>query len=185
MLSKLVATKMLRMENGTISILDRTMVIMPAEVLIRFHERLSEDMGEEAAGRVMHEMGIYQTATGSQRYMARKAELRTVFQRLSTTGDPSLEMGREILKFTGMGDIKIVEMVDNGKKVVLSTANSPIALEMLKTRGKCGKPACHYVRGVMEGVLESFYKKRYSSVEKSCKATGLTDACIFEFVERP
>jgi predicted hydrocarbon binding protein len=181
-LSKFLATKVLRIENGNLSILDRSMVIIPVEVLIKHHENLCESVGKEEADRLLYEAGKFETTTGSVRYLARKNELRTIFPNVSKTGDPSIEMGRETLKFMGKGDIQIKEVLNKGEKIVLSTPNSPFALEYIHTRGKSSKPVCHYLMGVMAGVQEAYYKKKYKAVEKSCKATGKSNDCVFEFV---
>lgn len=181
MLSKLLAMKVVKMENGTIDILDRVMVIMPVEVIIRMHEMLKEKIGEEEAQQFLYDAGKFQTSTGSMRYLAKKKELASSFKNVSATGDASIEMGREILKLTGMGDIRIKEVVNKGEKVVLGIENSPIALDHIKSRGKSSRPVCHYVRGVLAGVLEAYYQKKYISAETSCRATGLSKECVFEF----
>lgn len=181
MLSKLLAMKVVKMENGNIDILDRTMVIMPVEVLIKMDEMLKERMDGREADEFMYEAGKFQTSTGSMRYLARKKELATAFKSVSTTGDASIEMGREVLKLTGMGDIRIKEVVNKGEKVVLGIENSPLAVDHLKSRGKSNAPVCHYVKGVLAGVLEAYYQKKYKAVETSCRATGLSKECIFEF----
>jgi predicted hydrocarbon binding protein len=90
-------------------------------------------------------------------------------------------MGRETLKFMGKGDIQIREVLNGGEKIVLSNANSPFALEHIKTRGKSDVPVCHYLKGVMCGVMQAFYKKEYTAVERACKATGKSGECVFEF----
>lgn len=181
LLSKFLATKILRFENGNISLLDRSMVIIPVEVLLKMHEDLEKRHGREEADSVIFEAGRFETLTGSVRYLARRNELRTVFSSVPKTGDPSIEMGREALKFMGKGDILIKEVLKDGKKIVLSTVNSPFAVEYLKTRGKSGRPVCHYLRGVMAGVQEAYYKGTYKAAEVSCKATGKSEECIFEF----
>lgn len=181
LLSKFLATKVLKMENGNLSILDRSMVIIPVEVLLKHHENLCESVGRQEADRLVFEAGKFETTTGSVRYLARKEELRTIFPNVSKTGDPSIEMGRETLKFMGKGDIQIREVLNKGQKIVLSNANSPFALEYIKTRGKSEAPVCHYLKGVMCGVMQAFYKKEYTAVERACKATGKSNECVFEF----
>jgi predicted hydrocarbon binding protein len=181
LLRKFLAMKVFTMDGGSITLLERGMVLVPSEMLIKFYELMGEKVGDAEARRIMYEAGKHQTATGSVRYLAMKKELAAIFKSLPNTGDPSIEMGREVLKFTGMGDIRIVGIANGGGKIILSTANSPIALEHLKTRGKSQKPVCDYVRGVMGGVLESFYKRKFDSVEVGCMATGLCDGCTFEF----
>lgn len=181
-LSKFLATKILKMENGNLSILDRGMIIIPVEVLIKLHEDLEKKIGVEDATEIVYNIGKFETLTGSIRYLKRKEELRTIFQTLSKTGDPSIEMGRETLKFMGKGNIRINNVINNGQKITLSS-NSPFAKEYLETRGKSNVPVCHYLRGLMCGVMESFYKNKYQSREICCQATGLSKDCIFEFTQ--
>lgn len=183
LLSKFIATKILRLNNGNLSILERSMVIIPVEVLIKHHETLKKEFGEKSADRLIYEAGRFETVTGSVRYLKKRSELRSIFRTVPKTGDPSIEMGRETLKFMGKGDIEIKEVVNKGDKVVLSTKNSPFALEYLKTRGKSRKPVCHYLMGVMAGVQEAYFGKSYAATEKCCKATGKSEECVFEFTK--
>ncbi|MBU0531927.1 hypothetical protein KKE38_02245 [Candidatus Micrarchaeota archaeon] len=184
LLSKFIATKILRMENGNLTILDRSMIIIPVEVLIKHHENLVEKVGKEDADELLFEAGKFETVTGSVRYLKRREELRSVFPNVSKTGDPSIEMGRETLKFMGKGDILIKEVINKGEKIILSTENSPFALEYIKTRGKSNEPVCHYLMGVMCGVQEAYYNMKYKATELSCKATGKSHECIFEFIKK-
>ena len=179
-LSKFIATKILRFDNGSLSILDRNMIIIPVEVMLKLQEDLEEKVGKEEAEELIYNAGRFETLTGSVRYLKRREELKTVFSSVSKTGDPSIEMGRETLKFMGKGDIKIKEVINKGSKIVLSS-NSPFSAEYLKTRGKSDKPVCHYLRGVMCGVMERYYGGRYKAIERSCAATGMSKECIFEF----
>lgn len=183
-LAKMLAMKVIRFEGGSISIYDRGMVIMPAEMIIKFKELIGEKIGAAEAEKLMFEAGEFQTMTGSKRYIDKKKELRPVFQKVEATGDPSIEMGREVLKMTGMGETKIVEITKDFNKIVVSTANSPIALEYLKTRGKSDKPVCHYLRGIMSGVIAASGQAGYDSSEVRCKATGISNECVFEFVRK-
>lgn len=180
LLSKFIATKIFRLENGSLSLLNRSMVIIPVEVFIKMHENISEKFGVEEADSTLFEAGRFETVSGSVRYLDRRNELRTVLG-LSKTGDPSIDMGREMLKFMGKGDINIKEVINKGDKVVLATANSPFAVEYIKTRGRSKRPVCHYLKGVMAGVLETYYTGTYKSQELVCKASGKSEECIFEF----
>lgn len=181
-LSKFIGTKILRFDNGSLSLLDRNMIIIPVEVILKMQEDLEGKIGSEAAEEMIYNAGRFETLTGSIRYLQRRDELKTVFSSVSKTGDPSIEMGREMLKFMGKGDIKIKEMIDNGRKIVLSS-NSPFSAEYLKTRGKSKGPVCHYLRGVMCGVMEAYYGGTYKTKETICAATGLSKECVFEFIK--
>lgn len=179
--AKMMAMGIIRIEDGgTISVFDRGMVIIATEMLIKFHELIEKDMGRAKADELLFEAGRYHLVTGSARFLARKEELRRMFPVVPLTGDPSLEMGRDAIAFLGLGDIRIKEITKDKSKVILSTRNSPVALEYLKTRGKSKGPVCHYIRGAMAGVLEAAYKKQYAAKEIACMATGLCDECIFE-----
>ncbi len=184
-ITKLMAMKLLKIENGNISLFGRLGFIMPADAVLSLHESVETRFGKEAADQVVYDTGYYQSSSGSKKYLERKSEIRSAYATPAATGNVSLEMGREMLKITGLGDIMIKEVIDNGRKVVLATPNSPFAIEHLKTRGKSQRPVCHYLRGVMTGVLESYYKGKYSCEEKACLASGLSTECIFEFRKTP
>ncbi|MFH2101398.1 MAG: V4R domain-containing protein [Candidatus Micrarchaeota archaeon] len=182
-LLKLLAVKALRIKDGNIHIFERCMVVLPAEMLIKFQEIISKESGDEKAAELMYEAGTYQTLTGSTRYHDKKGQLRSMFKSLNKTGDPSIEMGREVLKMTGMGDTEIVEVTKGFGRIVVKTKNSPIAEEYLKTRGKSKAPICHYLRGIMNGVIQGAGQKGYRSRELECRATGKCDSCVFEFIK--
>ncbi len=180
--AKMMAMGIVRIdEGGTISVLDRGMFIMATEMLIRTHEMIEEELGRAKADMMLYEIGRYQLKTGSPRFLAKKDELRRIFPQAPKTGDPALEMGRDAIEFMGMGSILIKEITKDKSRIILSSANSPVALEYVKTRGKSKIPVCHYLRGVMEGVLEAVYGRPYQSKEMACIATGLGESCIFEF----
>lgn len=181
--AKMVAMGIIRIEDGgTISVFDRGMFIMATEMLIKFHELIEKDLDSAKADELMFEIGRYQLLTGSPRFIARKDELRRAFPQAPKTGDPALEMGRDAIEFMGMGNITIREITKDKGKIILSCSNSPVAREYVKTRGKCKVPVCHYLRGVMEGVLEAVYGRQYKTRELACIATGLSQECIFEFI---
>lgn len=180
-LNKLIAIKAMKIEDGSISIFDRGMVILPSEMLVRLQELMQKRLGKEEADKIMFDAGDYQTRTGSVRYLEKKKDLAFLFNRVSATGDPAIEMGREVLKLTGMGDIQIREITKEKGKIMLATRNSPIALEYLRTRGKSETPVCHYVKGVISGVLHTVYLDEYEGIETVCQATGRSHECVFEF----
>ncbi len=177
----MLALKVLKFEEGRVSVKDRTIVFMPADVLLQMQQELEKKLGREGAESHMFEMGKYQTVTGSIRYFMEKKELSKIFKRVPNTGDPAIEMGREILKFSGWGDTTIQSISREGGEIVLKTEKSPLAEEFIKIRGKSRQPVCHYLRGLLIGVIESVYEGEFVSVERSCKATGLSEHCIFEF----
>ncbi len=181
MMAKMLALNVMKFNEGMITVKGRTVVMMPSEILVFIHEQLREKSGVRMADSVLFNAGKYQTETGSSKYFMEKNELKKIFTRLPMTGDPALEMGREVLKFSGWGDNRISNISDNGNRIVLETHKSPIAEEYLATRGKSKKPVCHYLRGLLEGVIESVYKGKYRSKEVSCRATGLSRTCIFDF----
>lgn len=112
-LSKMIALNVMKFEEGRISINDRTVVMMPVDVLLRLLDLTAEAVGDERASDILYELGRYQTLTGSGKYLDGKKQLRRFFNTVPMTGDPALEMGREVLKHTGWGDTRIVEISSN------------------------------------------------------------------------
>ncbi len=180
-LAKMLAMKVIKIEEGAISVYGRPMVLIPAETLILFHETLESKVGEEEADRTMFEIGEALTIESTRRYIRKKDELRPVFKK-TTTGDPAIEMGREVFRMSGMGDTKIIEVTKNSDKFVVETRNSPVALEYLRSHGKSSKPVCSFLRGMMSGVLCGSGQSGYTSRESKCKAMGVSGECAFEFV---
>ncbi|HSB47048.1 MAG TPA: 4-vinyl reductase, partial [Candidatus Bilamarchaeum sp.] len=148
--------------------------------LVDFHEILEKKAGREEADSIMLDIGKNLTTTSTKRYIDKKKELRPVFQKL-TTGDPSIEMGREVFKMSGLGDIRILEATGNSDKFLVGTKNSPLAKEHLRTRGKSHAPVCSFLMGIICGVLRGSKQAEYSAKEIQCRATGLSDECVFEF----
>lgn len=183
-LQRMVTLKKVDFEDGIITIFGRTVAFMPIEVMLEMHEWVESEIGKEKADRFMFDVGKYQTKSGSIKYLATKEELRKIFTNLPETGDPSMEMGRETLKFAGWGDNKIVRIDSGGNKIVMKTVVSPIAKEYLKTRGKSKEPVCHYMRGIFAGVFEAVRGEKYDCKETSCAATGMSENCIFELTKR-
>ncbi len=184
MFSKLMALKILKYNEGNITIKDRPVVFMPVEILIFMQEHMEKINGKDEAKKFMIDAGKTQTKTGSKKYFLEKKDLARILSKVSMTGDPSLEMGREVLKFAGWGDLRIERFGKNKDQILVKTSNSPFAEEYLKKRGKSNQPVCHYLSGILLGVAESAYNAEYSVVEKNCRATGKSKMCIFEMKKK-
>jgi len=184
MLKKMIVLKKINFDKGMITIFGRTVAFMPIEVMLQMHERLDKEMGKQKADEIMYDMGYYQTKSGSTKYMKQKNDMARIYTKLSNTGDPAMEMGRDVLKFTGWGDHQIMEMTPDGKKMIIKTVISPVANEYLKTRGKSKAPVCHYISGILAGVAGAVRDGEYDCKETSCAATGLSANCIFELTKR-
>ncbi len=178
-LMKLVAMKVVRFEDGEITVYGRGMVLVPSETILEFHQALVGRIGRAEADSVMLDIGEGLTKKSTRRYIEKKKELRPLFQKV-TTGDPSIEMGKEIFKMSGLGDISIVEVTPERDKFVVAT-RSPLAKEYLKTRGKSPSPVCSFLMGIVKGVLHASQDAEFSAKEISCLATGRSDQCVFEF----
>jgi predicted hydrocarbon binding protein len=180
LMAKMLAMKVIKFENGTIDIKGRTVFFMPVDVMLKMQDMVAGAGGKEKSEEILFLAGKYQTLTGSPKYFREKNELKTMFRK----GDPAIEMGREVLKFAGWGDNRFEEITEDGGRVILKTVTSPIASEYLKSKGKSREPVCHYLRGVLAGVVESIFKDEYIARETSCRACGLSSECIFEFVKK-
>ncbi len=180
-ITKLMATKLLRMEEGNIELFGRLGFIMPVEVLLRMHEEIESSHGKEEADRVLFDAGFFQTYSGTLKYLENKKRLSTMYDDPAATGNPSLDMARDMLRLTGLGEMRVRHQVQGGGRIIGSTKNSPFALEYVKTRGKAKAPVCHYLRGIMAGAAKAFYKADFESSETCCVATGMCQECVFEF----
>ncbi len=180
-ITKLLATKLLRMEDGNIELFGRLGFIMPAEVVIKLHEEIEAVHGKAEADRIIYEAGVFQTYSGTMKYLENRGKIKTMYSNPSATGDASLEMARDMLRLTGLGEMSIGKVISGGEKIIGTTKSSPFALEHVKTRGKSKAPVCHYLRGVMTGAAKAYYKADFESAETSCMATGRSDVCVFEF----
>ncbi|MFN7990669.1 MAG: 4-vinyl reductase [Candidatus Micrarchaeia archaeon] len=180
---KLLAMKVVRFEAGEISVYGRGMVLVPAETILEFQESLESELGRQEAERIILRIGENLTGKSTKRYIDKRKDLRPIFKKV-TTGDPSIEMGREIFKMSGLGDIQILEVTKDADKFVVGTKNSPLAKEHLRTRGKSRAPVCHFLTGIIRGVLKASKDAEYSAVETRCLAMGNSDECVFEFRKR-
>jgi hypothetical protein len=157
-LAKLSAVGALKYSDGVIEIKGRNVSFIPLEVLIRMQEGLAARSGEEAAAEFMFDQGRFQTYSGTPRYLSEKKDLRKQFARVPVTGNPALEMGWEVLRFAGWGDNRLESASADATTLIIRTARSPIAAAYLKTRGRSAKPVCHYLRGVLSGVIERVFE---------------------------
>jgi predicted hydrocarbon binding protein len=179
----MLAMKVLRFEEGSITIYNRSMILIPSEMIVSLYEIIKEKAGEKEAERIMFQIGEDQTSQSTKRYLDTKKELRPVFSKV-TTGDPAIEMGREVLRMSGLGETRIVEVTKDFNKFVVATKNSPVAKEYLRTRGRSGSPVCFFLMGMMHGVLKGMGQLGYTARETRCHATGLANECVFEFVRK-
>ncbi len=184
-LTKLIAMKELEFKNGRISLLGRSAIFLPAEMMLRLHELIEAESGAEAADRIMVELGREQTVRGSEKYIARKKEFARMLEGVPKTGDAAFEMGREMMKFIGVGEIGIREISKDLHHAILTTSSSPYAYEYLKTRGRSPRPVCHHLKGLLIGVVEGTGNGQYDAKEIACMATGTSGECIFEFRKKP
>jgi predicted hydrocarbon binding protein len=179
--SKMVAMGTIKFNKGRIAIKGRTVVLVPAEVLILSYKKLCEEISPEFASKHFHELGKFQTETGSAKYYAEKKQLGRTLSGREAKGDPAFEMGRRVLRFAGYGDIEWVELFKDGEHGIVKIKNSPFAEEYVKMFGRANEPVCHYLRGLIGGIFTARYGKDYIVEEVSCKSTGKTDECTFNF----
>ena len=179
-LKRMIVLKKINFENGLITVFGRAVVFMPVEVMLEMYDWSLKECGKKKADTFMYHMGYYQTKSGSGKYMANKSEMSKLFTRLTYTGDPAMEMGRDVLKFTGWGDHQIAEIASDGSKMIIKTIVSPVAKAYLANKGKSKAPVCHYLAGLLAGVAESVRGNKYECKETACAATGMSNACIFE-----
>ncbi|HQT44383.1 MAG TPA: hypothetical protein PLO51_00235 [Candidatus Micrarchaeota archaeon] len=183
-LNKMMALGMFQFGEGQMTINGRRAAIMPIIVLVNLRERIAKKHGQAAADELMFEAGRFQTASGTPGYLKKLKVFEKVYSQVPQTGHPALEMGREALKFAGWGDHKAEHVDPDGMGMVVRTFDSPIAEEYLKAIGRSGKPVCHYMCGVLAGVAQSVFNAEYEVEEISCKATGLSDECIFKLKKK-
>ncbi len=177
---KMIFAKMVIFGSESINLLGRRVALIPIEVILKMEQDLAGKLGKKEAREFIYNWGKYQTETGSKRYLSNKKALSGMFQRLPATGNPSLELGRNVIRFCGWGDIKILTAKKMGNEMVLEVKKSPFALEYLEKKGKSKGPVCNYLAGIIAGVAKATYKKECVCTEKSCAATGIADSCLFE-----
>ncbi len=180
-ITKLMATKLLRMEGGNIELFGRLGFIVPAEVVLKMHEDIEKVHGKAEADRIIYEAGVFQTYSGTMKYLENRGRIKTMYSNPSATGDAALEMAGDMLRLTGLGEMSIGQVIAGGDRIIGRTKSSPFALEHVKTRGKAKGPVCHYLRGVMTGAAKAYYKADFDSLETACMATGVSEECVFEF----
>ncbi len=73
-------------------------------------------------------------------------------------------------------------LIEKGEKYKVIVYDSFEAESYLKREGKTEKPVCHFLRGVLAGIISEVNGEKYKAVEKKCKAMG-DEYCEFE-VER-
>jgi predicted hydrocarbon binding protein len=181
-LTRMLALKQIKFGDGTIEIIGRKGVIVPVDTLIFAQKRLEELLGRETAQEFMYNLGKAHTMGGMSRYSGSKEILKSFFDRLPATGNPMLEFGQQMMKYTGWGTCTIEKIDKNRDKMVVKAENSPLAIEYLKRYGKSEGPVCHYLAGMLCGPLEAVEKSEYEYKEIGCMATGKSRECIFEFV---
>lgn len=176
----MIALSIVKFDKGTVRVRGRLITMISTDTLLYMERHLSERIGERETEQFIYECGLHQTKIGAKRYLQKKGELSRLYQRVPVTGDASMEMGWEVLKLAGWGDTRLDEFIGKGEKAIARTKNSPTAEAYLVEYGKSDKPVCHYLRGLLAGVAESVSGHRYSAVETSCKAMGMTQECVFE-----
>jgi len=176
----MIALSIVKFDKGTVRVRGRLVTMISTDTLLYMERHLSERIGNEEAAQFIYECGLHQTKTGAKRYLQEKGELSRLYQRVPVTGDASMEMGWEVLKLAGWGDTRLGEFIGKGEKAIANTKNSPTAEAYLAEYGKSDRPVCHYLRGLIAGVAESVSGQDYSAVETSCKATGISQECVFE-----
>ncbi len=78
----------------------------------------------------------------------------------------------------GIGDV--IERGHDGGKYVIRVYSSFEADSFIKRGAKVSKPVCHFMRGVLNGIVESVEVKKYNAEETKCRAKG-DEFCEFVF----
>ncbi len=82
--------------------------------------------------------------------------------------------------FFGWGTGTVIESGENDGRYRVRVYDSFEADSFLKRAGNTEKPVCHFMRGVLNGIVESIEGRKYSSKEDKCLAKG-DGFCEFVF----
>jgi len=144
----------------------RYMLIRP-ETIIGFQKAVEAEVGEEKCARMMVAGGI----------MGGSASLRSYGEALGY-GEKDIvrfmcNMGCEL----GWGDFRLSMLDMKSRQLIVDVLGSPFAAAY----GRSEKSVCHLIRGVLEGLGSSIFKRGVRSSETSCIAKG-DEKCRFEII---
>ena len=177
-LNRMLALKLIKFgEEGGITVFGRRAVIIPADFLVKLYVDLEKRVDAKTAKEVLYNAGKNHTTAGASKYLKFRENLRTLFEKVSITGDPAQEFAQRILKVTGWGELKLISNRD--KKILLVVDNSPIANAYLEEYGISKEPVCHYIAGLICGALNVIKQRDYNCTEINCLSTGKSKNCVF------
>jgi purine catabolism regulator len=143
----------------------RYLLIRP-ETLITFQRAIEREIGEKAS-QILYQSGFQGGSLSSKKY-------REVFG----FSDEQIihfmiEMGPQI----GWGRFEL-ERFDPSKKIlIVRVYHSPFA----EAYGASSSSVCHFIRGVLGGMVSVVFKKEIDAKELSCLAKG-DECCWFEIM---
>jgi len=143
----------------------RYLLIRP-EVLITFQKEVEKELGDKA-GHILFLSGFQGGSLSSKKY-------REVFH----LSDEEIlrfmiEMGPQI----GWGRFDLERFDPKNKSLSVKVYHSPFA----EAYGVSQKPVCHFIRGVLSGMVSVIFEKECEITEIQCVAKG-NPFCKFELV---
>ena len=162
---KLSMLRQLSFTDGEIRLLDNRMVILPANILAAYTEKINES--QELV------LELYHSIKDSQI----EGFAKLVGKSFSFSFNDFVKWMPDIFALAGWGIIEYKELDPDKHTATLTVARSPVATAL---KGKVKTPVDHLIRGFIAGAATAAFKVDIDTIETECAALD-AQACKFEF----
>lgn len=159
-------------EDSRIERLGRRFVMVSTEYFVTglMHD-ITEFAGEEAAAIILYRGGFNSGRVIFQRYLS-----------LVNDREMALEMCAASAWYFGWGIATVYHEEVDGEEIGYARIYDSFEAEEYGDEDTLGEKRCHFIRGVLAGIMSEYAGRIYEAEETKCKAAGY-DYC--EFVIRP
>ncbi len=150
--TKLLLGRQFQIEKGSIKLLERSILLVPAEVLVQVY-KANKDQGRL----------VYNASVKAAKEMSTHYE-----KRLGIKGTKLEDLLINLTELAGWGVMRVVTERDEDARAVFNIENSNVAI----TYGKSKEPVDHLARGFLAGGASVIFKEDVECVETKCLAMG-------------
>jgi predicted hydrocarbon binding protein len=172
-LQRLLFVKQFNIIDGKVEILGNKYIMLDAANLLVLQDidktrmyNIMKDGGKKSIKELVEHAAVYKTIKSQE-----LKNIAEIAKKVGESDEGVISALQTIFEIYGLGKLKILDLNNEEKKVVLRIEKSTLAEEHKKKKGKKDK-VCTLTAGILAGIFSYIFKKDVNCAEENCLAQG-------------